>query len=198
LGFEPVQQFDEDRIRTEHSALRSTVMSNRAGITMPLNEPAEGRKRSQIQEYLDHYDGPGVQHIALRTDDIVTTVRSLRDRGVRLPGGERRVVVRIEDHVLDLAAAGIVPELTAASNLDPLLASGRGSEVRERAGEVLLRRTNHLVPVDDVEVLLPFSVGDYVDFYSSVHHATNVGRILRPASEPLLPNWRQLPGGYHG
>ena len=83
LGFETVQQFDQDRIRTEHSALRSTVMSNGAGITMPLNEPAEGRKRSQIQEYLDHYDGPGVQHIALRTDDIVSTVRALRARGVR-------------------------------------------------------------------------------------------------------------------
>ena len=116
---------------------------------------------------------------------------------VRLPDGDRRVVVRIEDRVLDLAAAGIAPELTAATSLDPLLASGRGSEVRERAGEVLLRRTNHLVPVDEVEVRLPFSVGDFVDFYSSLHHATNVGRILRPASEPLLPNWRQLPVGYH-
>jgi 4-hydroxyphenylpyruvate dioxygenase len=85
LGFTPLQHFDEDQIRTEHSALKSTVVSN-GGVTMPLNEPADGLKRSQIQEYIEHYDGAGVQHIALRTDDIVATVSALRDRGVRFMG----------------------------------------------------------------------------------------------------------------
>src|SRR5204862_7042474 len=56
----------------------------------------------------------------------------------------------------------------------------------------------HTVDAADVELLLPFSVADYVDFYSSLEHATNLGRILRPGHEPLLPNWRHLPIGYHG
>ena len=64
-------------------ALMSTVVWDGSGVVMPLNEPADGLKKSQIQEYLEHYDGPGVQHIALRTDDIVATVSALRGRGVR-------------------------------------------------------------------------------------------------------------------
>ena len=56
----------------------------------------------------------------------------------------------------------------------------------------------HLVPVDEVTLHLPFEVADYVDFYCSLDHATNVGRIFRPDDEPLLPNWRHLPVGYHG
>ena len=83
FGFAAMQHFDDDQIRTEHSALLSTVVWNGGGIIMPINEPADGRKKSQIQEYLEHYDGAGVQHIALRTNDIVATVQALRDRGVR-------------------------------------------------------------------------------------------------------------------
>jgi fumarylacetoacetase len=119
---------------------------------------------------------------------------------VRPPGGAARVVVRIGDHVVDLPAAGIAPELTGAPTLNPLLASGRGAEVRQRAGELLTGtvRDDLIQPVGDVQVLLPVTVGDYVDFYSSLDHATNLGRILRPGSEPLLPNWRRLPVSYHG
>ena len=83
FGFSAMQHFDEDQIRTEHSALMSTVVWDGAGIVMPINEPADGLRKSQIQEYIEHYDGAGVQHIALRTDDIVSTVQALRDRGVR-------------------------------------------------------------------------------------------------------------------
>lgn len=83
MGFRQLRHFDEHQIATEYSALRSTVMTNDAGVTMPLNEPADGRKRSQIQEYLDTYRGPGVQHIALATDDIVQAITALRARGVR-------------------------------------------------------------------------------------------------------------------
>src|SRR5690606_38520906 len=75
--------FDDDAISTEYSALMSTVVWDGSTIVMPINEPAEGKGKSQIQEYLEAYDGPGVQHIALGTDDIVTTVAALRDRGVR-------------------------------------------------------------------------------------------------------------------
>ena len=82
FGFEEMTHFDRDQISTEFSALRSTVMTN-GRITMPLNEPAEGRKKSQIQEYLDAYHGPGVQHIALSTSAIVDSVDRLRRRGLR-------------------------------------------------------------------------------------------------------------------
>jgi 4-hydroxyphenylpyruvate dioxygenase len=83
LGFRQLTHFDEDQISTEFSALRSTVVWDGGRIVMPLNEPAEGRRKSQIQEYVEAYRGPGVQHIALATDDIVATVSALRARGVR-------------------------------------------------------------------------------------------------------------------
>jgi 4-hydroxyphenylpyruvate dioxygenase len=83
LGFFNLLSFDDKDISTEYSALMSKVMSNGNGrIKFPINEPASGRKKSQIEEYLDFYGGPGVQHVALATDDIITTVSALRDRGV--------------------------------------------------------------------------------------------------------------------
>jgi 4-hydroxyphenylpyruvate dioxygenase len=83
MGFEPLLSFSEEQISTEYSALASTVVWDGKQIVMPINEPAIGRKKSQIQEYLDTYDGPGVQHVALRTSDIVATVDALSARGVR-------------------------------------------------------------------------------------------------------------------
>jgi fumarylacetoacetase len=121
--------------------------------------------------------------------------------GVVRPRGERaRTVVRIGDHVLDLAAAAIEPELTDTGSLNALLESGRTGEVRARAAEFLTgsERADVLHGVHAVDVLLPFVVGDFVDFYASIHHASNLGRILRPESPALLPNWRELPVGYHG
>ena len=83
LGFFNLLTFDDKDINTEYSALMSKVMSNGNGrIKFPINEPATGKKRSQIQEYLDFYQGPGVQHIAMATDDIIGTVKALRARGV--------------------------------------------------------------------------------------------------------------------
>ena len=83
FGFDQLVHFDDDTISTEYSALMSTVVWDGTKVVLPINEPAEGRRKSQIEEFLDFYGGPGVQHIALRTDDIVTTVQALRDRGVR-------------------------------------------------------------------------------------------------------------------
>ncbi|MGA3189801.1 MAG: 4-hydroxyphenylpyruvate dioxygenase [Bryobacteraceae bacterium] len=83
MGFKLYQTFDDKDISTEYSALMSKVMSNGNGrIKFPINEPAEGRKKSQIEEYLDFYGGPGVQHIALGTGNIVETVTLLRNQGV--------------------------------------------------------------------------------------------------------------------
>jgi 4-hydroxyphenylpyruvate dioxygenase len=83
MGFVNFLSFDDKQIHTEYSALMSKVMSNGNGrIKFPINEPAEGKKRSQIEEYLDFYGGPGVQHIAIATDDIISTVTQLKARGV--------------------------------------------------------------------------------------------------------------------
>jgi 4-hydroxyphenylpyruvate dioxygenase len=83
LGFSQLISFDDKAISTEYSALMSKVMANGNGrIKFPLNEPAKGKKKSQIDEYLEFYQGPGCQHIALATDDIIDTVTKLRDRGV--------------------------------------------------------------------------------------------------------------------
>jgi 4-hydroxyphenylpyruvate dioxygenase len=84
FGFDQLRHFDEEAISTEYSALTSTVVWNHGNVVLPINEPADGRRKSQIEEYLDYYRSPGVQHLALRTDDIVATVRALRDRGVRV------------------------------------------------------------------------------------------------------------------
>lgn len=83
LGFTQLVHFDDRAISTEYSALMSKVMQNGSGrIKFPINEPAPGRRKSQIEEYLDFYRGPGVQHIAFNTTDIITTVRGLQERGV--------------------------------------------------------------------------------------------------------------------
>ncbi|MBV8367578.1 MAG: 4-hydroxyphenylpyruvate dioxygenase [Candidatus Eremiobacteraeota bacterium] len=85
LGFTQLIGFDDKDISTEYTALRSKVMQSPSGkVKMPINEPAEGRKRSQIEEYLDFYGGPGVQHVAIATDDIAATVGALRSNGVEL------------------------------------------------------------------------------------------------------------------
>ncbi|WP_406831559.1 fumarylacetoacetase [Pedococcus sp. KACC 23699] len=126
-------------------------------------------------------------------------------------GTEPRVGVRLGDQVLDAGAcaeqAGMESgEVWLAPSLNPFLAQGRPAWDSARAWlvEVLTNESRrdcvepHLLPLEAVRMHLPFEVADYVDFYASEHHATNVGRIFRPDSEPLTPNWKHLPIGYHG
>ena len=127
------------------------------------------------------------------------------------PGEEPRVGVRIGDRVLDLSPLAssdgleVQPAL-AQPSLNGLMALDRSARAAVRRWITGLltdeaRRatvTPHLVPLDEVSLHHPFEVGDYVDFYASLEHATNVGRMFRPDAEPLLPNWRHLPVGYHG
>ncbi|HZQ79837.1 MAG TPA: fumarylacetoacetase [Acidimicrobiia bacterium] len=120
-------------------------------------------------------------------------------------GGARRVGVAVGEHVLDLAPVLDDPAF-AAPSLDAFLARGRAvwSETRARLTELLTDGhyrgavVPHLRRRSEVSLHRPFTVGDYVDFYCSLDHASNVGRIFRPDAEPLLPNWRHLPVGYHG
>lgn len=83
MGFKNILSFDDNDISTEYSALMSKVMSNGNGyVKFPINEPAEGKKKSQVEEYLDFYNGEGVQHVAIATNNIVETVMDLKNRGV--------------------------------------------------------------------------------------------------------------------
>lgn len=127
--------------------------------------------------------------------------------------GERepRIGVRIGDFVLDLAgaeAAGLVLAAGALGRptLNEFMALGRPqwTAVRQRVTGLLTDAAHRpdveplLIPLDEARMQLPFEVADYVDFYSSEHHAANVGQIFRPGQPPLLPNWKHLPIGYHG
>ena len=134
--------------------------------------------------------------------------------GVFSRGDEKpRVGVRIGEHVLDLAAVtgtgdlpGEVADAARAESLDALLGAGAQAwkSLREWVTGLLTDPAHepevspHLVPLDDVRMHMPFTVADYVDFYSSEHHAANVGKMFRPDAPPLLPNWKHLPVGYHG
>jgi fumarylacetoacetase len=130
-------------------------------------------------------------------------------------GDGRRIGVAIGESILDLYAvadAGLLPHAAALQDVDlnAFLALGRDAwaEVRDRVTALLTDGSTEvqdagieLVRQDAVTMHLPFTPGDYVDFYSSIEsieHATNLGRMFRPDSEPLLPNWRHLPVGYHG
>ncbi|MCL6274834.1 4-hydroxyphenylpyruvate dioxygenase [Muricauda sp. 2012CJ35-5] len=116
MGFVNILSFDDNDISTEYTALMSKVMSNGNGrIKFPINEPAEGKKKSQVEEYLDFYEGEGVQHIAVATDDIITTVRQLRSRGVeflRVPDTYYDAVTdrvgKIDEDIAPLKELGIL------------------------------------------------------------------------------------------
>jgi 4-hydroxyphenylpyruvate dioxygenase len=116
LGFKQIIHFTDEAITTEYSALMSKVMEGGNGkIKFPINEPATGRKKSQIQEYLDYYGGPGVQHIAMITGDIIETVSHLKAQGVEFIKGvdsyyeelEGRVG-KIDEPIEELAKLGIL------------------------------------------------------------------------------------------
>ncbi len=133
-------------------------------------------------------------------------------------GAAARIGVAIGDNVVDLRAiaeAGFLDavadrRLFCSRELNALLAAGRGvgaslrcrmSELLRLGGDPALRESDvdaFMAPGRDVRMLLPVSIGDYVDFYSSIEHATNLGKLFRPDAEPLLPNWRWIPIGYHG
>ncbi|GAA1260047.1 hypothetical protein GCM10009677_09010 [Sphaerisporangium rubeum] len=127
-----------------------------------------------------------------------------------LPGERARVGVRVGDQVLDLAPV-LHDEVFASGSLNAFIARGRTAwhDTRRRvqrlldaeAPEAAANRAAlepHLVPLERVRMHLPIEVGDYVDFYCSLEHATNLGRMFRPDENPLKPNWRHLPVGYHG
>jgi 4-hydroxyphenylpyruvate dioxygenase len=112
MGFSQLIHFDDRQISTEYSALMSKVMQNGSGrIKLPINEPAPGRRKSQIEEYLDFYRTPGVQHLALITDDIIASVQNLTERGIeflRTPMNYYKSVGPIDENIEQLAQLGVL------------------------------------------------------------------------------------------
>ncbi|AWX45084.1 4-hydroxyphenylpyruvate dioxygenase [Flagellimonas maritima] len=116
MGFTQILSFDDKDISTDYTALMSKVMSNGNGrIKFPINEPAEGKKKSQVEEYLDFYEGEGVQHIAVATDNIIQTVKNLKSRGVeflKVPDTYYDVVLdrvgKIDEDIAPLKELGIL------------------------------------------------------------------------------------------
>lgn len=120
-----------------------------------------------------------------------------RSRG----GGEARVVVRFGDSALDLTTVDLPApaDVFAKDRLNDFMALGPDVWRATRAAiRTAIEGGAAVHPLTDLEMMMPIAVGDYVDFYSSIHHATNLGRIFRPDGEALMPNWRHLPVGYHG
>jgi fumarylacetoacetase len=117
---------------------------------------------------------------------------------VARPGGRAQLAARIGDEALLLAPLRTDLPL-GGETLNPLLSLGRPAwdELRETVREAATKGAE-TIPLSDLEPRLPVAIGDYVDFYSSLEHATNLGRLFRPTTDPLLPNWRHLPVGYHG
>jgi 4-hydroxyphenylpyruvate dioxygenase len=106
FGFAQLIHYDDKVIHTEYSALMSKVMTNGNGrIKFPINEPATGKKKSQIQEFLDYYYDSGTQHIALRTEDIVGTVRTLRDNGIEFLGMPHAYYEQLPERVGDVGVS---------------------------------------------------------------------------------------------
>jgi fumarylacetoacetase len=125
--------------------------------------------------------------------------------GVVVRDGVPRPAVRFEDGAVDLHALSlesVPPGTFAGPTLNPFLALGRAAwtQVREEVAAAIRagRHESATAPLAAAEPVLPIAVGDYVDFYASIEHASNLGRMFRPDSDPLLPNWRHLPVGYHG
>jgi len=129
-------------------------------------------------------DGFGIEHLPYGVFSVA--------------GGPRRVGVRVGDGVLDLAFETGRPEM-ARPSLNDFMGLGREVWKQTRAEVIaLVQGGAETIPLADVALHLPFEVADYVDFYASEQHAANVGRIFRPDADPLLPNWKHLPVGYHG
>jgi fumarylacetoacetase len=134
-------------------------------------------------------DGFGIDHLPY---GVFTRAR---------PGDAPRAGVRFGDGVLDLAAAdtGVDPSVWTSGSLNAFLALGREAWSGVRAAaRAAIEAGAELVPLGEVRLRRPVDPPDYVDFYSSIEHASNVGRMFRPDGDPLLPNWRWLPVGYHG
>jgi 4-hydroxyphenylpyruvate dioxygenase len=166
LGFDQLLHFDDDQISTEYSALMSTVVWDRGSVVLPINEPAEGRRKSQIEEYLDYYRSPGVQHIALATPDIVAAVRALRARGVRF--------MDVPDEYYDEARqrlAGVDLPWEALAELGILVDRDHDGHLLQIFTETLTDRPTIFVEIIQREGARGFGEGNFKALFTSIERA---------------------------
>ena len=172
FGFCQLMHFDDDQISTEYSALMSTVVwSGEApgapgaaeAIVMPINEPAEGRKKSQIEEYLDFYGTPGVQHIALRTDDIVAAVRALRARGLRFMEVPATYYVEARERM-----AGIDLPWDALEELSILVDRDHGGHLLQIFTETVTDRPTVFFEIIEREGATGFGEGNFKALFEAI------------------------------
>ena len=166
LGFDQLTHFDDDQISTEYSALMSTVVWNHDKVVLPINEPADGRRKSQIEEYLDFYGAPGVQHIALHTPDIVQTVRALRARGLRF--------MDVPDEYYDEARArmeGIDLPWAALAELGILVDRDHEGYLLQIFTETLTDRPTVFFEIIQREGATGFGEGNFKALFESIERA---------------------------
>ena len=189
MGFSLYQHFDDTDISTEYSALMSKVMANGNGyVKFPINEPAEGKKKSQIEEYLDFYPGPGVQHIALATDDILHTVTKLHEQGIEFLHVPHTYytelqgrVGTIDEPVEQLVIPKDVTHVLAEETLDALAEFLHALDVHLLHAPGAVRRVG-LARLEGLDLLLhtevPGDVGDEVSDRREGVHRLDRDRLL--------------------
>nr|POF00973.1 4-hydroxyphenylpyruvate dioxygenase [Quercus suber] len=168
LGFHRFWSVDDQDICTEYSALKSVVMasSNRV-VKMPINEPAVGKKKSQIEEFVDFYNGPGVQHIALRTSDIISAVTNLRARGVDFISVPETYYATIRDR---LAASGmkLKESLDVIQRLNILIDFDEGGYLLQLFTKPLMDRPTVFVEIIQRENFEGFGAGNFKSLFEAI------------------------------
>jgi 4-hydroxyphenylpyruvate dioxygenase len=166
LGFDQLLHFSDEQISTEYSALMSTVVWDHDRVVLPINEPADGRRKSQIEEYLDFYKAPGVQHIALHTPDIVAAVRALRARGVRF--------MDVPDEYYDEARqrlAGVELPWEALAELGVLVDRDHDGHLLQIFTETVTDRPTVFFEVIQREGARGFGEGNFKALFTSIERA---------------------------
>jgi 4-hydroxyphenylpyruvate dioxygenase len=164
MGFRQLLHFDDKDISTEYSALMSKVMQNGTGrIKLPINEPAEGKRKSQIEEYLDFNHGPGVQHIAMSTGDIIGAVRELQSRGVRF--------LRVPDTYYELLPeriGEINEDLKAIAELGILVDRDEEGYLLQIFSQPLLSRPTLFIEIIERHGSRGFGIGNFKALFESI------------------------------
>ena len=166
LGFDQLVHFGDDQISTEYSALMSTVVWNHDKVVLPINEPAEGRRKSQIDEYLDYYHAPGVQHLALHTPDIVHAVRTMRDCGLRFLEVPREYYVDARERM-----AGIDLPWAALAELGVMVDRDQDGYLLQIFTETVCDRPTVFFEIIQREGAKGFGAGNFKALFEAIERA---------------------------
>jgi 4-hydroxyphenylpyruvate dioxygenase len=183
LGFKRFWSVDDRQIHTEYSALNSIVMTDvDEKIKMPINEPAKGKKVSQIEEYVEFYGGPGVQHIALRTDDILTSVTRLRERGVEFLGVPPQYYVNLRKR-LENAPVKVKEDLNTIEKLGILVDFDDKGYLLQLFTKPLEDRPTLFIEIIQRANNSGFGIGNFKALFQSIEEEQKKRGTLRDAKQ---------------